>query len=50
MALGAIGVGMLVPVLGFPGAFLLTAASMIPALFLARTPAPAFGLRLAEAR
>jgi predicted MFS family arabinose efflux permease len=39
MALGAIGVGLLVSVVGFTAAFLLTAAAMVPALFLARREA-----------
>ncbi len=41
MALGAIGVGVLVPLVGFPIAFLLTAAAMAPALVLARAAQPA---------
>jgi predicted MFS family arabinose efflux permease len=41
MALGAIGVGLLVTVVGFGPAFLLTAATMVPALFLARREAAA---------
>jgi len=36
MAAGAIGFGVLVPTLGFPVAFLLTAATMLPALVPAR--------------
>ena len=39
MALGAIGVGLLVSVVGFTAAFLLTAAAMVPALFHARREA-----------
>lgn len=36
MALGALGVGVLIPMVGFAPAFLLTAAAMLPALLLAR--------------
>jgi len=36
MAAGAIGFGVIVPVAGFSGAFLLTAVTMLPALALAR--------------
>ena len=36
MAIGAIGVGLLVPLIGFRAAFLLTAALMLPALAFAR--------------
>jgi predicted MFS family arabinose efflux permease len=36
MAIGAIGVGALVPYTGFGPAFLITAAAMTPALALAR--------------
>jgi predicted MFS family arabinose efflux permease len=45
MAAGALGVGALVPSLGYPTAFLLTAVTMLPAFALIRTrtvvsPAP----------
>ena len=36
MAAGAIGVGLIIPVTGYPIAFLITAAAMLPALRLAR--------------
>jgi MFS family permease len=36
MAAGALGVGALIPSLGYPAAFLLTAASMLPTLLLVR--------------
>jgi MFS family permease len=36
MAIGAVGVGLVVSTIGFSAAFLLTAAAMFPALFMAR--------------
>jgi predicted MFS family arabinose efflux permease len=40
MAIGAVGVGLVVSTIGFSAAFLLTAAAMLPALLMARREGP----------
>ncbi|WP_433381604.1 MFS transporter [Actinoplanes sp. CA-142083] len=45
MAAGALGVGALIPAVGYPAAFLLTAASMVPTILLARARDSAVTMR-----